>query len=126
MTNGSLGTLSLRRRFTNNTGQTLSKLRFRVADVSTWNSRLIFGNQAEMRVLDATLAGLSGTGLLATKVETPPQQFSGGGINTGMVVNGSLTLAQPLAPGQSVDVEFLLGVMKGGSYQFVLTIEAAP
>jgi autotransporter-associated beta strand protein len=126
VTNGSLGTLSLRRRFTNNTGQTLSKLRFRVADVSTWNSRLIFGNQAEMRVLDATLAGLSGTGLLATKVETPPQQLSGGGINTGMVVNGSLTLAQPLAPGQSVDVEFLLGVMKGGSYQFVLTTEAAP
>jgi hypothetical protein len=126
VTNGTLGTLSLRRRFTNNTGQTLSKLRFRVADVSTWNSRLIFGNQAERRVLDATLAGLSGAGLLATKVETPPQQPSGGGVNTGLVLNGSLTLAQPLAPGQSVDVEFLLGVIKGGSYQFIVTIEAAP
>jgi autotransporter-associated beta strand protein len=126
VTNGALGTLSLRRRFTNNTAQTISKLRFRVADVSTWNSRLIFGNQAEMRVLDATLVGLSGTGLLATTVETPPQHPDGGGVNTGMAVNGSLTLLQPLAPGQSLDVELLLGVMKGGSYQFVITVEAAP
>ena len=126
VTNGALGTLSLRRRFTNNTGQALSKLRFRAADLSTWNSRQIFANQAELRLLDATLVGLSGTGLLATGVETPPQQSQGGGVNTGLVVGGSLVLARPLAPGQSVDVEFLLGVMKGGSYQFVVTVEAAP
>ncbi len=124
VTNGTLGTLSLRRRFTNNTGQTLSKLRFRVADLSTWNSRQIFGSQAEMRVLDATLEGLSG--LKATKLETAPMQPDGGGINAGLLIDGALTLSSPLASGQSVDVEFLLGVMRGGTYQFILVVEGAP
>ncbi|HEX8149748.1 MAG TPA: Calx-beta domain-containing protein [Pyrinomonadaceae bacterium] len=124
VTNGTSGTLSLRRRFTNNTGQALSKLRFRVADLSTWNSRQIFGSQAEMRVLDATLEGL--TGLKATKLETTPSQPDGGGINAGLLVDGALTLSSPLASGQSVDVEFLLGVMRGGTYQFILVVEGAP
>ena len=124
VTNGTLGTLSLRRRFTNNTGQALSKLRFRVADLSTWNGRQIFGSQAELRVLDATLEGLSG--LKATKLETAPLQTDGGGINAGFVVDGALTLSSPLASGQSVDVEFLLGVMRVGSYQFILVVEGAP
>ncbi|MET0648731.1 MAG: Calx-beta domain-containing protein, partial [Pyrinomonadaceae bacterium] len=125
VTNGSLGTLSLRRRFTNNTGQSLNRLRFRVVQVTTYNNKQVFPNQAEVRVLDAQLTGLGGTGLLATTVETPPAQTSGGGVNTGLVVSGSLVLAQPLAAGQSVDVEFLLGVMRGGSYQFVVVVEGA-
>jgi autotransporter-associated beta strand protein len=124
VTNGTLGTLSLRRRFTNNTGQALSKLRFRVADLSTWNSRQIFGGQAELRVLDATLEGL--TGLKATKLETVPAQPQGGGINAGLLIDGALTLSSPLTSGQSVDVEFLLGVMRGGTYQFILVVEGAP
>lgn len=123
VTNGALGTLSLRRRFTNNTGQALSKLRFRVADLSTWNSRQIFGSQAELRVLDATLEGL--TGLKATKVETAPVQPGGGGVNAGLLIDGALTLSSPLGPGQSVDVEFLLGVERGGTYQFILVVEGA-
>jgi hypothetical protein len=123
VTTGALGTLSLRRRFTNNTGQTLSKLRFRVADLSTWNGRQLFGSQAELRVLDATLEGLSG--LEATRLETTPSQSNGGGINAGLVIGGALTLSAPLASGQSVDVEFLLGVMRGGSYQFILVVEGA-
>lgn len=125
VSNGSLGTLSLRRRFTNNTGQTLSRLRFRVVQVTTYNSKQLFSNQAEMRLLNAQLAGLGGTGLLATTVETPPNQTGGGGVNSGLLVSGSLTLAQPLASGQSVDVEFLLGVMNSGSYQFVVVVEGA-
>ncbi|HEX8190702.1 MAG TPA: hypothetical protein VF586_20250, partial [Pyrinomonadaceae bacterium] len=123
VTNGTSGTLSLRRRFTNNTGQALSKLRFRVADLSTWNSRQVFGSQAEMRVLDATLEGLSG--LKATKLEAAPSQPYGGGINASLVIDGALTLSSPLTPGQSVDVEFLLGVMRGGTYQFILVVEGA-
>ena len=126
VTNGSLGTLSLRRRFTNNTGRSLNRLRFRVVQVTTYNNKQVFANQAEVRVLDAQLAGLGGTGLVATTVETPPAQGSGGGVNTGLVLSGSLTLPQPLAAGQSADVEFLLGVMRGGAYQFVVVVEGAP
>ncbi len=126
VTNGPLGTYSLRRRFKNNTGQTLTKLRFRVTDVQTLNSKVIYDNQAELRVIDATLVGLGETSLKALKVETPPQQSNGGGVNTGLVVDGTLTLAQPLGSGQSIDVEFLLGVVKDGKYQYIITIEAAP
>jgi hypothetical protein len=126
VTNGDLGTLSLRRRFTNNTGQSLAKLRFRVTEVPTLNSSQVYGSQAELRVLDAQLTGLSGTGLKATTVEAMPAHSLGGGMNTGLVVNGSLTLSQALQNGQSVDVEFLLGVMKGGTYQFVLVVEGGP
>ena len=123
---GDLGTLSLRRRFTNNTGQALTRLRFRVADVQTFQGRMIYGTQAELRVLDAQLTGLSGTGLKAATVEATPSHPLGGGVNTSLVVGGSLVLTQPLQNGQSVDVEFLLGVMRGGSYQFILVVEAAP
>ena len=115
----------MRRRFKNNTGQTLTRLRFRVTDVQTSNGRVIYGNQAELRVIDAQLVGLGGTGLTATTVEAPAQP-GGGGVNTGLLVGGTLTLAQPLQNGQTVDVEFLLGVVKDGKYQYIITIEAAP
>ena len=83
----------------------------------------IFGSQAELRVLGATLEGL--TGLKATKLETTPSQPDGGGINAGLLIDGALTLSPTLGPGQSVDVEFLLGVLRGGTYQFILVVEGA-
>ena len=38
VTNGALGTLSVRRRFTNQTGAAITRLRFRVVDITTLNS----------------------------------------------------------------------------------------
>src|SRR4030095_991361 len=109
VTNGTLGTLSLRRRFTNLTGQSVNKLRFRVTDVTTLNSPTIYSPQAQVRVLNAVLTGLNGTGLKATLVEVPPAQANGGGFNSSLVVEGSLTLSAPLLDNGTVDVEFLLG-----------------
>ena len=122
--NGPLGTYSVRRRFKNNTGQTLTRLRFRVADVQTLGGRLVYAGQAELRVLDAQLVGLGGT-MRATTVEAPSQPL-GGGVNTGLLVGGTLVLAQPLQSGQTVDVEFLLGVVRDGKFQFIVIVEAAP
>jgi hypothetical protein len=124
VTNGTLGTLSLRRKFTNNTGLVLSKLRFRVANVTTYNSRQVYASQADVRLLDAQLAGLPST-MKAATVDLTPAHPLGGGLNTGLVVGGSLTLSQPLQPGQSIDVEILLGVMKSGTYTLVLLVEGA-
>jgi hypothetical protein len=122
VTNGDLGTLSLRRRFTNQTSNQVTKLRFRVTDMTTINSPMIYATQADVRVLNATLVGLSGTTLKATTLE-PPEQPKGGGVNSSLLVNGSLTLPEPLAQGASIDVEFLLGVMRSGSYRFIISIE---
>jgi hypothetical protein len=47
-------------------------------------------------------------------------------VNASVLVSGSLTLSQPLAPNGAVDVEFLLGVMRGGSYRFIISVEALP
>lgn len=124
--NGDLGTLSLRRRFINQTGQQIRKLRFRVTDLTTINSPAIFISQADVRVLDATLSGLSSTTLKAATLDPAPAQNRGGGVNASLVVSGSLTLSQALAPNDTVDIEFLLGVMRSGSYRFIISVEALP
>ena len=57
-----------------------------------------------------------------TTVETPPSQPLGGGFNAAWTV----TLGSPLANGQSVNVQFLLGVMQGGAYRVLVNTEALP
>jgi len=39
---------------------------------------------------------------------------------------GTITLATPLSPGASINVQFLLGVQVPGSFKFYLNIEALP
>lgn len=53
--NKNFGTLIIRRRFTNNTGQTLTRLRFRIVDITTLNSPgyTPAGAQADLRTLDS-------------------------------------------------------------------------
>jgi hypothetical protein len=51
-----------------------------------------------------------------------PAQPAGGGYNTTLTV----TLASPIAPNASVNVEFLLGVMQSGSFRFFVMVEALP
>jgi hypothetical protein len=57
-----------------------------------------------------------------TTLETPPAQSLGGGHNSTMTV----TLGTPLAPGASVNLQFLLGVQQTGSFKFFFNIEALP
>ena len=46
----------------------------------------------------------------------------GGGLNSTVRV-GAIDLRAPLAPGSSIDVQFLLGVQQGGSFRFFLLVE---
>ena len=82
-------------------------------------------------------------------LEQPPIQNAGGGINssllleavTGALINDPvesgnvhttgkgirteiITLNGPLADGDSINVQFLLGVQKQGNFRFLLNIEA--
>jgi hypothetical protein len=57
-----------------------------------------------------------------TVLETPPLQPNGGGINSTL----TLPLPTPLANGQTVAVEWLLGVKQGGTFRFYVDIEALP
>ena len=125
------GTLSLRRRFTNNTGAPVTRLRFRVVDITTLTgggSLVVPAGTADLRVLSSPDINVTtaGGGMLAIKGltrEEPPTQFQGGGLNTSLAA-GSVTLAQPLLPGGTIDVQFLVGVQQQGSYRFFVNVEA--
>jgi len=58
-----------------------------------------------------------------TTLETPPAQAQGGGYNSTLSA-GTVTLDSPLAVGQSVNLQFVLGVVQGGTFRLYLNIEA--
>jgi hypothetical protein len=135
-TNSCLGTLSIRRTFVNNTGAPVTRLRFRVVDITTLMTPIPAGT-ADMRARtnpSPTFVVTTSTGPVTvqrTEVEgaspgspstAEPAQPLGGGYNTSM----SVTLAAPIAPGGSVNVEFLLGVMQSGTFRFIVIVEALP
>ncbi|MDT7689052.1 MAG: hypothetical protein QOE46_1811, partial [Acidobacteriota bacterium] len=122
---------SIRRTVTNNTGANVTKLRFRVVDITT---SPVPAGVADLRVRTSTPAAtitITGTNaacpakicpMTATTLETPPTQPSGGGLNSSVTVS----LPTPLLIGQSLNVEFLLGVQTTGSFRFFINIEALP
>ncbi|MFL6211960.1 MAG: Calx-beta domain-containing protein [Pyrinomonadaceae bacterium] len=126
VTNGSQGTLIIRRKFTNKTGQPVTRLRFRIVDVTTLNTPNPGGAQADLRALtsaDVMVTTTGGASVLVkgTTIEGPPAQTLGGGLNTSLVV------ALPggaLAPNASVNVQFVLGVQASGRFRFLVNVEA--
>jgi hypothetical protein len=129
--NAAAGTLSIRRTVTNNTGANVTRLRFRITDITTLNTPGYTpgGSQADMRVLSstdftATITGGQQVLVRGTTLETPPAQSMGGLLSSLSV--GVVSLSQPLAPGQSIRVQFLLGVQQTGSFRFFFNIEALP
>jgi hypothetical protein len=123
-----LGTLSIQRRFVNSTGATVTRLRFRVVDITTAPTpsvpiadvRLLTSNGVT-RAPAVVPPGVLLRGL--TLEQTIPQQF-GGGYNSGVTVDLSATPNGKLLPGEWLDVQFLLGVAKGGSFRFFVVVEA--
>jgi len=127
VTNGALGTLKLRRRFTNNTGGILVALRYRIVDISTLTGGTVPVGQADLRVLNAplqtiTLTDTTSVNSQATTLQTPPTQASGGGLNSSLA-EGVITTTAPLANGASTIVEFNLGVMVDGLYKLNVLVE---
>ncbi|MFZ0060575.1 MAG: proprotein convertase P-domain-containing protein [Pyrinomonadaceae bacterium] len=118
-----LGTLDIRRKFTNNTGVIITRLRFRAVDITTTNTP--GGPLADLRILtsgDTTANGGTIT-IRGTALESPSDAVAGGGSNASVVV------AIPggfLAPGASVNVRYLLGVAQGGTFRFFVNVEALP
>ena len=140
-TNAANGTLSVRRRFVNNTGAPVTRLRFRLVDISSLS---VPGGIADLRALtssNVTVNAVTDAGtclasngvattpcsitVLGTTLETPPNQPLGGALNSSMSA-GTITLATPLAPGASINLQFLLGVQQTGSFKFFFNIEALP
>jgi hypothetical protein len=138
--NSTFGTLSIRRRFVNNTGAPVTRLRFRIIDITTSPSP---AGIADLRartsglivvtnVSDPATCAASGAGpapctinVQGTTLETPPAQASGGAYNSTLAA-GTVTLGAPLANGASINLQLLLGVQTTGSFSFFWNVEALP
>jgi hypothetical protein len=128
------GTLRIRRRFVNSTGGDVTRLRFRVVDITTLDSPgyAAGGPQADLRAIssgDEAVVINPCPGSPATSrgltLEMPPAQPNGGGYNSTLSA-GTVALATPLAAGNSVTVNFLLGVAQPGEFRFYFIVEALP
>jgi len=126
---GNSGTLEFRRTFTNNTGAAITRLRFRVIDITTSPSP----NPATTAILSIADSVSStpptcpgGTvSLVGLTIEQPPTQSVGGGLNSTLTTN-TVTLAAPLANGASINVNFMTNVILSGSFKFFINVEALP
>src|ERR687891_490500 len=131
--NSDFGTLDIRRTITNNTGGNVTRLRFRVIDITTFPAP---SGIADLRPRTSTAvvvtvdrppcgSGTSNVTVQGTTLEQPPSQPNGGGFNSSLSA-GTITLATPLANGASIDLRFLLGIQQNGSFKFYMNLEALP
>ena len=131
--NSTFGTLDIRRTFTNNTGGSVTRLRFRVIDLDTFPAASGFADlrprtsTSLVELVDRPPCG-SGTSIVTvqgTTLEQPPSQPNGGGFNSSMGA-GTVTLGTPLANGTTIDIRFLLGIQQTGNFRIYFNIEALP
>lgn len=139
--NSTFGTLSIRRRFVNNTGANVTRLRFRIIDLDTFPAASGFADLRPRTSVAVVVAGITDAGTCAatgapatppctatiqgSTLEEPPSQPNGGGFNSTMSA-GTVTLGTPLAPGASINLLFLLGIQQTGNFRFYLNIEGLP
>jgi len=128
--NSTFGTLDFRRTIVNNTGQPVTRLRVRIADISTFP---VPAGYADLRARTSSNvvvtvdrapcgSGTSNVTATGTVLEQPPSQPNGGGFNSTL----SVPLASPLAPGAELDIRMLFGLQQTGSFKFYLNVEALP
>ncbi len=134
LNNSTYGTMDFRRRFTNNTGGSVTRLRFRIVDMTT--SPPASGSAADLRARTSTPIAVNGVNdaatcngsapcnvlVAGTTLETPPVQALGGGVNSTLAA-GTITLGTPLANGASANLRFLFGIEQHGDYHIGIVIE---
>ncbi len=142
--NSSQGTLSIRRRFVNNTGASITRLRFRIIDIDTFPAASGFADLRARTSGAVVVAGIGDTvtcaatgapstppctatvqGTTLEQATAPDNQPNGGGFNSTLSA-GTITLGTPLANGASINVQFLLGIQQTGSFRIYVNMEALP
>lgn len=137
------GTMTLRYRVINNTGAPVTRLRYRVVDISTAiqpagptaDLRAITGTDHPAGPVNDTVTCTVGgqpapppgctVTVRGTTLETPPNQAIGGGYNS-TLSSGTITTGTPLPNGQSLLISLKLGVQKTGTFRFYIIVEALP
>jgi uncharacterized repeat protein (TIGR01451 family) len=132
--NSTFGTLDIRRRVVNTSPFPVTRLRFRIVDITTFSAP---GGIADLRArtsTDLSVGGINDSAtcpggttpctvtVLGTTLEQPPGQPNGGGFNSSLS-SDTVTLETPLPPGDSINVHFLLGIQQTGSFKFYVNVE---
>lgn len=139
--NSTFGTIDFRRRVINNTGAPVTRLRYRLIDITTFPAP---SGIADLRSRTSTLIVVSGINdaltcqasngvattpctinVQGTTLEQPPSQPNGGAFNSSWS-SGTITLGTPLANGASINIRMLFGIQQTGNFKFYLNIEALP
>ena len=129
--NSTFGTLEFRRTVLNATDENITRLRWRIIDITTLPTP---AGIADLRARTSAPiivtvdrspcgSGTSNVTVQGTTLEQPPIQAIGGGFNSSLS-SGTVTLDTPLPPGESLDLRFLLGVQKTGTFRFFVNVEA--
>ena len=127
-TNGGLtprGTVSLRRTYTNNTPFQITRFRLRIVGISTVGSPQLSTPQSVVRALnsvDVNVTKTNGQTVLVKglTLEAPPAQPQAGGLNSSLIVN----LSAPINPGESINVDTVIGIVESGRLTFNTAVEA--
>ena len=128
-----LGTLEFRVKWTNTGTSPITRLRFRVVDLTTLPAP---AGTADLRVLSAPPVSAAidnypcgvpdgGVLLARTTLEQPAAQPGGGGLNSALSVV-DVSPGSPLLVGGVRDVRFRLGVAQDGFARFCIMPEATP
>ena len=142
--NSTFGTLSFRRRFVNNTGGSVTRLRFRVIDQTTFPAPSGFADLRTRTSVAVVVGGITDAATCAatgapatppcsitvqgTTLEQPPcaAVTGSGAFNSSFSAGTVITLGTPLANGASINLQFLVGIQQTGSFRIFLNIEALP
>lgn len=127
--NSTFGTISVRRVFTNTSANDITRLRFRIIDITAGPAPAGVADVRVLSSLDSTEFDPCNVGELINvaglTLETPPAQSLGGGFNSTLAA-GVVNLETPLQAGSSITVDFLLGVQQTGRFRFFVNVEALP
>ncbi|HSE30933.1 MAG TPA: lamin tail domain-containing protein [Pyrinomonadaceae bacterium] len=139
--NSTFGTLSIRRRWVNQTGGNVTRLRFRIVDQTTFPAPSGFADLRARTSVAVVVAGINDSATCAatgapatppctatvqgTTLEQPPTQPNGSAFN-GSLSAGTVTIGTPLANGASINLQFLLGIQQTGSFKIFVNVEALP
>ena len=132
--NSTFGTIDFRRRVVNGTGFPVTRLRFRIIDITTFPAP---SGIADLRVRTSTDVAVNGVNdpetcpggatpcsitVLGTTLEQPPTQLNGGAFNSSLS-SDTIRLSTPLAAGESINLHFLFGIQQTGSFKFYFNVE---
>ena len=145
--NSTFGTVIFRRRITNNVGQPITRLRFRIVDITTLPSIGAGCNvepapancASDLRVLNANSNTVSTNDpavcapasapcnvfVQGATNEGPPIQLFGGGFNSSWSAD-NVTTASPLGAGASLNLQFVTGLQQTGAERLYVLVEALP